>query len=67
MDRKTKKRKADVVAGTGSFAGGLRKRRQAIESGRPELASEAYQEGISKKKQDKSDFMLQNGYSKEDY
>lgn len=34
-------RKADVFAGSGSFAGKLRKRRELIESGDPEAAQES--------------------------
>ena len=36
--------KADRFAGLGSVAGGMRARREAIESGRPEMAAQAYRD-----------------------
>lgn len=46
-ENKDKKNKADLFAEKGSFAGGLRSRREAIESGDLDGAASAYRGGIT--------------------
>jgi hypothetical protein len=43
-----KRRLADYFAGSGSLAGGLRRRREEIEKGNIEDAPEAFRQGIKK-------------------
>ncbi len=48
---KPTKRPADVFAGKGSVAGGLKARREAMEAGEPEKAAEAFKEGMKSKRE----------------